>query len=134
MSRYDLHLHKAAKRSVLTQALGAMTDQYLDQVSGKAHVLWARLLSVIGSLLSGAVFLSLLAPLVGQSTKPVQPIAIVLWGLFFFGCAWVFAKSFFSAPRRPSQRAIKVFSVLSALFWLLLGALALFAFMSKSGA
>ena len=111
-----------------------MTDQYLDQVPRKVHVLWARLLSVIGSLLSGAVFLSLLAPLAGQSAKPVQPIAIILWGLFFFGCAWVFAKSFFSAPRRPSQRAIKLFSVLAALFYLLLGALALFAFMSKSGA
>ena len=111
-----------------------MTDQYLDQVPRRAHVLWARLLSVIGSLLSGSVFLSLLAPLAGQSSKPIQPIAIILWGLFFFGCAWVFAKSFFSSPRRPSQRAIKLFSVLAALFHLLLGALALFAFMSKSGA
>lgn len=111
-----------------------MTDQYLDQVPRKAHVLWARLLSVIGGLLSGAVFLSMLAPLVGQSNQPIQPIAIILWGLFFFGCAWVFAKSFFSSPRRPSQRAIKVFSVLISLFYLLMGALALFAFMSKAGA
>ena len=125
---------KAANRSGLTQALGAMTDHELDQVPRKVHVLWARLLSVIGGLLSGAVFLSLLAPLASQSSKPLQPIAIVLWGLFFFGCAWVFSKSFFSAPRRPSKQAIKLFSVLASLFYLLLGALALFAIMSKSGA
>ena len=111
-----------------------MTDHELDQVPRKVHVLWARLLSVIGGLLSGAVFLSLLAPLASQSSKPLQPIAIILWGLFFFGSAWVFAKSFFSAPRRPSKQAIKLFSVLASLFYLLLGALALFAIMSKSGA
>ena len=111
-----------------------MPGHYLDQVPKKAHILWARVLSVVGGLLSGAVLLSLLAPLVTQSTKPAQPIAIVIWGLFFFGCAWVFAKSFFSAPRRPSKLAIGLFSLLASVFYLLMGALALYAFVSKSGA
>jgi hypothetical protein len=111
-----------------------MTDHYLDQVPRKAHVLWARLLSVIGSLLSGAVLVSLLTALLGHSSKPVQPAAIIIWGLFFFGCVWVFAKSFFSTPRRPSALAVKVFSVLASVVSLLLGALALFAFVSKAGA
>jgi hypothetical protein len=111
-----------------------MTDNFLNQVPRKAHVLWARLLSVIGSLLSGAVLLSLLAPLASQSSKPIQPIAVLIWGLFFLGCTWVFAKSFFSSPRRPSQRAIKIFSILLSVFYLVMGALALFAFLSKAGA
>ena len=78
-----------------------MTDNFLDQVPRKSHVLWARLLSVIGSLLSGAVLLSLLAPLASQSSKPIHPIAVVIWGLFFVGCTWVFAKSLFFFPASP---------------------------------
>ena len=124
----------AAQRPGLTQALGAMTGHYLDQVPKKSHVIWARVLSVVGSLFSGAIFASLLAPFVGQSTKPPQPIAIIIWGLFLFCCTWVFAKSFFSSPRRPSRRAILLFSVLASLFYLLLAALALFAIVSKAGA
>lgn len=111
-----------------------MTGYYLDQVPKRAHVLWARVLSVVGSLISGAVFASLLAPFFSQTTKPVQPIAITFWGLLLLGCGWVFAKSFFSSPRRPSKLAIAVFSVLASIFHLLLGALALFAFVSKAGA
>ncbi|GHA76738.1 hypothetical protein [Cognatilysobacter bugurensis] len=111
-----------------------MTGNYLDQVPKKVHVLWARLLSVVGGLLSGAVLVNLLMAVVSQSGTPIQPLAVTIWGLFFLGCAWVFAKSFFATPRRPSPLAVKVFSVVASVVSLLFGALALFALVSKAGA